>query len=127
MPALEARQIVDEGLRQRHDLCPQLLDVANPAGTDPLDPFLSPFRVTELAGAVVMAGFSRDLLRLHVPTRPDRAQRLVVGVDHDGMPRLIRRTIVEVGGKRLRIRTRVARSYGHPDPLTSSAIVTQAA
>src|ERR1700737_1537101 len=107
MPPLEARQVVDEGLRQRHDLCPQLLDVANPVGTDPLDPFLSAFRVAELAGAVVMAGFSRDLLRLHVPTRPDRAQRLVIGVDNDGMPRLIRRPTVEVGGERLWIRTRL--------------------
>src|ERR1700736_6086907 len=116
MPALEARQIFDKGLRQRHDLCPQLLDVSNSVGTDPLDPFLPSFRVTELAGAVVMAGFSRDLLRLHVPTRPDRAQRLVIGVDNDGMPRLIRRTIVEVGRKGLWIRTRIGRSYGHPHP-----------
>src|SRR6266852_705358 len=116
MPALEKRQIVDEALRQRHDLCAQLLDVADPLRTDPLDPFLSSLRVTELAGAVVMATFPWHLLRFHVATRPDRAQGPVVGIDHDGVPGLVRRTIIEVGRKRLRIWTRVARSYGHARP-----------
>src|SRR6266480_1841953 len=113
MPALEVGEIVHQPLRQGHDLRPKLLDVANPVRTDPLDPFLSAPRVTQLAGAIVMTALSRGLLRLHVATRPDRAEWPVIGVDHDGMPCLIGRTIVELSRKRLRIRARIARSFVH--------------
>src|SRR5438067_1704953 len=116
VPALEGGEIVDQPLRQGHDLQPKLLDVANPVRTDALDPCLSASRVTQLAGAVVMAALSRDLLRLHVAARPDRAEWPVIGVDHDGMPRLIGRTIVELRRERLRIRARIARSFVHLRP-----------
>src|ERR1700674_53639 len=81
-----------------------------------LDPFLSALCVAELAGAVVVASFAGDLLCLHVPARPNRPQWPVIGVDHDGVPGLVRWAIVEVRRKGLWIRTRVARSYGHSRP-----------
>src|ERR1700730_2514955 len=124
MATLERGQIVDQPLGEGHDLCTQPLNVANPLRADPLDPFLSSLRVTQLAGAVVVAARSWDLLGLHVPTGPNRPKRPVIGVDHDGVPRLVRRTLVEVGPKRFRIRTRVARSYhSRPSQVTQYFLI----
>ena len=74
---------------------------------------LACLRVSELARAIVVAGLSRHLLGLQVATRPDGVERPVIGIDHDGVPGLVRWALVEIRQKRLRIRAGVSGPPNH--------------